>query len=110
MSSVMLATGSVRAIRPLGFARGHERHGEVWGTEVSVLTGIGDVLGETLKVTQFVADEADWTPELGKDVALIVEVDTGRYGLQATFKRLATKDDVSKLPFGVPSLAGATAN
>lgn len=108
MSSTVLASGIVRAVRPLYYGSKHERAGQVFGSEVSLMTQVGDVLGETLKVTCFDRDgEQQWNPEPGESTSVIVEVDSGRFGLSGTFKRLASADDVKSLPIGVPTFADA---
>lgn len=107
MSSIVLASGIVRAVRPLAYGRSHERAGQVFGIEASIMTSIGDVLGETLKVAAFDRDgQPTWNPEPGESTSVIVEVEAGRFGLSGTFQRLATADDVKTLPFGVPTFAG----
>lgn len=103
MTSVVLATGTVRSVRALSA----KQSGEVFAQEVSLLTNVGDVLGESLKVMLWDRDRAVWSPKPGDDVSVVVEIDAGRYGLSATFLRLATKRDVESMPFGVPTLVGS---
>jgi hypothetical protein len=39
-----------------------------------------------------------WAPEPGSNVSVIVEVDTGRFGLSGVFQREVTASDVKSLP------------
>jgi hypothetical protein len=105
MSSIVLASGVVRASRPLFFGAKHERAGEVFGLEVALMTQVGDVLGETLKVVVFEPRDGtpSWDPQPGENVSVIVEVDSGRFGLSGTYKRHATAADVKALPMGTPT-------
>lgn len=85
MTAVVLTEGTIRAVRPLT----SRKSGEVFAHEVSILTSIGDVLGETLKVVVFEREFEVEGPrfEVGLLVSWVVEVDSGRFGLQATYKR-----------------------
>lgn len=101
MAAVVTASGTVRAIKPLV----KRDTGEAFATEVSLLTNVADVLGETLKVMIWDRDRGAWTPTPGETVSVVVEVDAGRYGLGATFQRLLTRDDVRALPVLAPATA-----
>lgn len=103
MTAVVLATGTVRSSRPLS----KRDSGEVFAQEVSLLTNVGDVLGETLKVMIWDRDRDAWSPKPGEAVSVVVEIDAGRFGLSATFQRLATEADKRSMPMGVPTLAGS---
>lgn len=100
MTALVVVTGIARSTRELS-ARAS---GEVFGTEVSLMTEAGTDLGETLKVLVFDRD-AVHVPTGGAKVSWVVEVEAGRYGLGATFRRLASAADVppvrSAEPVGV---------
>lgn len=87
MSGAVIVTGVVRQAEE----KVARKTGEVFGTEVSVLTEVGPVLGETLKVMVWASRPGDSReqPEfaVGRKITWIVEVDVdGRY-LRATFLR-----------------------
>lgn len=107
MSSIVLCSGIVRNVKPLVFGAKHERAGEVFGVEAGIMTAVGDVLGETLKVAAFDWGDEAWDPTPGDSVSVIVEVDSGRFGLQGTFKRHATEKDLKTMPLGTPTLSEA---
>lgn len=98
MTAIVLTTGIVRGTRELT----SRQSGEVFGTEVSIMTEVGTSLGETLKVVLF--DRRDNKPPRvlsGQKVTWVVEVDAGRYGLGGTFVREASQADVASMPIGV---------
>lgn len=103
MTATMLAQGIVRGVED----RSSRKTGEVFGTEVSVMTEVGDTLGETLKVMVFNAREGDPKPpafERGQRVGLVVEVEAGTYGLSARFVRVASEADRAAMIVGVPAV------
>jgi len=103
MSAISLVHGTIRQIRD----RAKRDSGEIFGREASVLTELGSVLGETLPVLLFAPREGERYPELreGLVVSWIVEIDANRYGLNATFRRVATDDDIRGLiPFPAQTL------
>lgn len=103
MSAIVTVSGQVRTSKRLtssksaaALAAGHPVE---FGTEYSVMTEASGILGETLSVLVFDArdGEAVPAPSHGEHIAWIVEVDSNRFGLGATFKR-----EVSASVFGAP--------
>jgi len=103
MTATLLAQGIVRATKELT----SRKTGEVFGTEVSVMTQVGNTLGETLKVLVFDREETTALLKSLKPngtVCWVVEVEAGRYGLGATFTREADESDRRAMHVGIPTL------
>lgn len=95
MSATVLVHGITRQLS----TKTKRATGEAFGTEVSVLTELGDVMGETLRVLVFNPRAGEYSPTLaeGLTVNWIVEIDANQFGMNATFRREATPADLAEL-------------
>lgn len=101
MTATLLAHGIIRQTTPKSKRDPITKidTGEVFGTEVAILTEVGEVMGETLRVLVFNTRPGETPPKIveGLVVNWIVELDANRFGLNATFKREASREDIARL-------------
>lgn len=96
MSAVVTVHGVVRQFAP----KRSRKTGEIFGTEVAILTDAAGVMGETLRVLVFTARDGEPSPLIteGLTVTWAVEIENSSYGLNATFKADASSSALSSSP------------
>lgn len=108
MSATVIVHGTIRKTR----TRTKRATGEVFGTEVSILTEVGDVLGETLPVLVFNARPGEVGPQItpGHAVTWLVDVESSSFGLNATFRGVLTPESLGELSPGALDSSSALAD